>query len=95
MSNHLRKYVKVRMLLTLLGLALLFFSLTAAPSSKLKARASGGDETHITYYTDATLTTQCGYTVILCQGWRAHQGCTTSYFTESYFPCECDQIDPC
>ncbi|MBV9209546.1 MAG: hypothetical protein JOZ52_02895 [Acidobacteria bacterium] len=66
----------------------------STPSSKLKVRASG-DETHITYYTDASMTTQCGYTIILCQGWHAHHGCTTSYYTISYFPCECDEIDPC
>ncbi|MBV9958814.1 MAG: hypothetical protein JO360_10350 [Acidobacteria bacterium] len=94
MFNRARKFAGIRVLSVVLALVVVFFSLMANPSSKGKVHASG-DETHITYYTDASLSTSCGYTIILCQGWHAHNGCTTAYYTVSYFPCECDQIDPC
>ena len=94
MSKQMKRFFTPRVLVWMLALAVMFFSLTAAPSSKVKVRASG-DETHITYYTDATYSTQCGYTVILCSGYRAHNGCTTAYSTESYIECMCDEIQPC
>ena len=93
MSNSLKRFVKPRMLVWILALTVMLFALTAAPSSKVKVRASG-DETHISYYTDATCSTRCGYTIILCSGYRAHNGCTTIYSTESYVPCECE-VQPC
>ncbi len=94
MFNRAKKFVRARVLVTVFALAVMLFALLAAPPSRVRVRANG-DETHITYYTDATLTTQCGYTVILCQGWRAHNGCTTPYYTVTYVPCQCDEIDPC
>jgi hypothetical protein len=90
----MKRFVTPRVLVWMLALAVMFFSLTAAPSSKVKARASG-DETHITYYTDASHTTQCGYTIILCQGYRAHNGCTTAFSTVDYVPCTCEEVQPC
>lgn len=94
MLNRAKRFGRIRVLSVVLALAVIFFSLMAAPSSSVKVRADG-DETHITYYTDATYSTVCGHTTFLCQGWRAHNGCTTAYYTVSYFPCECDQLDPC
>ncbi|HXD32226.1 MAG TPA: hypothetical protein VN643_13975 [Pyrinomonadaceae bacterium] len=93
MFNRVKKFVRTRVLIVILALVVIVFSLMAAPSSRVRVRANG-DETHITYYTDATLTTQCGYTIILCQGWQAHNGCTTPYYTVSYTPCLCE-MDPC
>jgi hypothetical protein len=81
------------MLVWMLALIIMFFALTAAPSSNVKVRATN-DETHITYYTDATYATKCGYTIILCSGYRGHNGCTTAYSTESYVPCLCE-VEPC
>jgi hypothetical protein len=93
MSNQVKRFVKIRMLVLLLGVAMILFSLVAATPLKVRVRANG-DETHITYYTDATHSTQCGLTIILCSGYRAHNGCTTAYFTESTVPCECE-VQPC
>jgi hypothetical protein len=93
MSTQLKRFVKIRLLVMLFTLAMILVSLVAAPPSKVRVRAEG-DELHIAYYTDATHSTQCGYTIILCSGYRAHGGCTTAYYTESTFPCECD-VQPC
>lgn len=94
MSRRVGRFIRPRVLVFVFTLAVVLISLLAAPPSRVKVRANG-DETHITYYTDASLTTQCGYTIILCQGWRAHNGCTTPYYTVTYIECECDEIDPC
>lgn len=94
MPRHIRKFAKIRVLTFVFALAMIFFALTFTPSLRRNARADG-DETHITYYTDSTYTTQCGYTIILCMGYRAHNGCTTAYYTVSYVPCQCDEINPC
>jgi len=94
MSKRMKKFVTPRVLVWMLALVVMFFSLTAAPASKVKVRASG-DETHITYYTDASHTTRCGYTVYLCQGYRAHNGCTTAFYTVDYVPCACEEVQPC
>jgi hypothetical protein len=94
MSKQLKRFVTPRVLVWMLALSVMFFSLTAAPSSKIEVRANG-QETHITYYTDSTYSTACGYTIILCQGYRAHNGCTTAYSTVSYVDCMCEEIQPC
>jgi hypothetical protein len=94
MSERVKRFVRPRVLVMTFALAVMLFSLLAAPPSRVRVRADG-QETHITYYTDATLSTYCGYTVILCQGWHTHNGCTTPYYTVTYIECQCDEINPC
>ena len=95
MSKQIKRFVTPRVLVWMLALTVMFFSLTAPPSSKVQVHATSGNETHINYYTDATLTTWCGYTIILCQGYRAHGGCTTAFYTVDYVECQCEEIQPC
>lgn len=94
MSKRVKRFVRPRVLVFAFALAVMLFSCLAAPPSRVTVRAND-QETHITYYTDASLTTACGFTIILCQGWRAHNGCTTPYSTTTYAECQCEEINPC
>lgn len=63
-------------------IALLLVLLLAGTTSLL---ANPDYEVYVTYYTDATYTTMCGYKWALCWG-IVHNGCVTPYWTEEYGP---------
>ncbi len=44
-------------------------------------------ETYTTYYSNASLTTEVGYTVIHCNGTSSRSGTRTAYYTVEKEPC--------
>jgi hypothetical protein len=88
MSNQARTFSRSRILLaTIIGM-LALFSLIYTPSPKASTRMQCQWYKNINYFTDATYTTQCGYTVYFCSGGAGHGGCFTSYTTTGYCDCE-------
>ena len=42
------------------------------------------------YYYEYPGGPECGLSYIYCEHGRYHEGCATSYYSQSYFSCECE-----
>jgi predicted membrane protein len=95
MSTHVKRLHKLsghRFLLALsLVMAMLAFSLMTAQPLKAgaatKARACPSQTIEQTYYTDASMTTACGWRIITCSCGSYSSGCRTAYYTTEWSEC--------
>jgi hypothetical protein len=85
--QKVRNVLKYRALLTLLAIVMVWGSLTfmLVPD----ANACSPTTTEITYYTNASLTVECGYKIIACHcGGTFSSGCVTAFRTTDVTSCE-------
>jgi hypothetical protein len=81
----LKRILKHRVFVTCFATALVFLSLTAMTVPTSSAFPPSSVETE--YYTDRTLSEQCGFRSISCDGSFYRTGCLTSYTITHTTPC--------
>ena len=84
MSNKLRRPIWRRAMLPLFTLVAAALLATAGAAPRTSARIQEHD---IYYFTDATLTTQCGWKVYTCYGTVKQSGCVTPYTFDEWYDC--------
>lgn len=100
MTTHVKRVLSHRFLLAIsLVLTMLAFSFVLAQppqavaspkaAAPTTATASGCPSQTIeyTYYTDASMTTECGWRTITCWCGGGSSGCRTAYYTIDYSDC--------
>lgn len=96
MSTHVKKVLGRRFLLALsLVLTMIAFSLVlaqppqadASPKAGATASACPSSTIEYTYYTDASMTTECGWRIITCYCGGGSGGCRTPYYTIDWSEC--------
>jgi hypothetical protein len=87
MSTQAKSLLKSRIVVALLAVTMVFIFFASSATPKASAVQQCFWYQRTVYYTDASLTTQCGVTVWFCDGETGHGGCWTAYTkTEE---CEC------
>jgi hypothetical protein len=96
MSTRVKRVLSNRFLLAIsLVLTMIAFSLVLAQPPKAGASTKAAATTsacpsqtiEYTYYTDASMTTACGWKIITCYCGGGSGGCRTSFFTIDYSDC--------
>lgn len=86
MSARATNLSNSRIRVALLALVILLLS-TSTPSPNASAGVGCVWYWRARYFTDATMTTQCGMTAYMCDGEVAQGGCVTEYVIT--YTCEC------
>jgi hypothetical protein len=87
MSTQAKSLLQSRIVVALLAVTMVFSFFASAATPKASAVQQCGWYLRVRYFTDASLTTQCGVTVWSCDGETGHGGCWTSYTKME--DCEC------
>ena len=95
MSTHVKRVISNRFLLAIsLVLTMIAFSLALAQPPKAgaatkaaAASACPSSTIEYTYYTDASMTTACGWKIITCYCGGGRGGCQTPYYTIDWSEC--------
>ncbi|HEY0099604.1 MAG TPA: hypothetical protein VGB76_11700 [Pyrinomonadaceae bacterium] len=96
MSTHIKRVLSQRFLLAIsLVLTMIAFSLVLAQPPKADASPKAGAATtacpsstiEYTYYTDASMTVECGWRIITCYCGGGSGGCRTAYYTIDWSEC--------
>ena len=98
MSTHVKRVLSHRFLLAIsLVLTMLAFSFVLAqpPQAVASPKASTATTTsacpshtiEYTYYTDASMTVECGWKIITCYCGGGSGGCRTAYYTIDWSEC--------
>ena len=74
-----KRTLKARSVISIFFGMMSLFSLAYTPSPKAAVRSGCAWYSGIKYYTDATLTTQCGFRTYWCDGTESQAGCETEY----------------
>lgn len=86
MSTHVTRLLKHRFLLSI-SLVLMMLALSLATVQPPKAGACPSSTIEYTYYTDASMTTECGWRIITCYCGGGSGGCRTPYYTIDWSEC--------
>jgi hypothetical protein len=89
MSAHTRLRLKRRTRVALLLVTMLLLLGTSTAPQQTCANSFCLWRTRVYFYTDATKTTQCGFSNYSCAGRFTHTGCYTDYYEIT--ECECNQ----
>jgi hypothetical protein len=85
--QKVRNVLKNRALLTILAIVMVWGSLTFMLAPEAYACSPNTVET--TYYTNASMTVECGYRILFCNcGGTFSSGCVTSFKTVDSSSCE-------
>lgn len=96
MSTHVKKVIGNRFLLAVsLVLSMIAFSLVlaqppqanASPKTNATTTACPSSTIEYTYYTDASMTVECGWRIITCYCGGGSGGCRTPYYTIDWSEC--------
>ena len=94
MSTHVKRVLNNRFLLAIsLVLTMIAFSFvltqppTAGAATKTNVSACPSQTIEYTYYTDASMTTACGWRIITCYCGGGSGGCRTPYYTIDWSEC--------
>ena len=97
MSAHVKRLASHRFFLAIsLVLTMLALSFVLALPSKAVASEKAGasastcppETAMVTYYTDASMTTACGWGSLTCRCKESHGGCQTQYYTTDFLECD-------
>ena len=81
----MKNFLKNRVLLSFLAVVIGWGSLTVMLAPQ--ANACPPNEVETTFYTDASMTVECGYRIISCNCHVYSEGCHTAYSTTDSYPC--------
>jgi hypothetical protein len=87
MSTQAKRLMKRRIHMALLLVAMLFLLVTSSAPRRTSAQSGCLWRARVKYYSDASMTYQCGSTIYLCDGTVTHSGCYTDYVT--ILECQC------
>lgn len=86
MSTHVKKVLGSRFFLAL-TLVFTMITLSLALTSPPKAGACPSNQIEYTYYTDASMTVECGWRIITCYCGGGSGGCRTEFYTIDWTEC--------
>jgi hypothetical protein len=86
MSTHVKRLLDSRFFLAIsLVFTMIMLSLALVPPPKTGACPS--NQIEYTYYTDASMTVECGWKIITCYCGGGSGGCRTPYYTIDWSEC--------